>query len=106
MLMKNSITIDDVVHPLGAINLQIDHFPDVEQPYSEINLVSSSDDKRCGGVALNCCAIPLRSPPTFPYEHTFHFSIDDDAESGMELGESVFWRPGIETLEIRSLNVT
>src|SRR5437868_4978596 len=98
------MTVDGRSVPIGQIQLSFSYFPDDDPPYTWLDIHSDSDDDALGGVAINC--LYVGNVPTLEelLSKTLTFA-DTDESSGSELRESVFWRPGNDTLELQTLSL-
>lgn len=102
--MSAQMTVDGRPIPIGPVALHFQYFTDDGPPHAWIDLSSDSDNERLGGIAINC--LDVGDHPALPslYGRTLSFDASDEGE-GSELGESVFWLPGDETLEVQSLRI-
>jgi hypothetical protein len=98
------MTIDGKSVPIGKISLSFEYFADDDPPYAWLNIHSDSDNHKLGGLAINCLDVGSVANLESLVGKTLSFTGDD--ESGAELRESVFWRPGDQTLELQALSVT
>lgn len=97
------MTIDGVSQPIGTLQIALRYFGDEDPPFSWIDLISGSDEQQYGGVAINCLNVGDAPGIDALFGKTLHFRGDEG--KGAELRESVFWRPGDETLELVSLSI-
>jgi|GEM_PF-5901371 len=103
-MLKNSLKIGGETYPIGKVSISVKIDKKTNPQGLEVNLVSDSDDSSTGGVALNCLFFPNTKDLASITGKMINFSSND--ESGLtELSESVFWKPGIETLTIESLQI-
>jgi hypothetical protein len=102
--MKNRMTIDGQHVPVGNIDFHFQYFVDDGPPHAWIDIVANSDDDDLAGLAINCLDIGDIPELEMLYstEHSFG---DAEQADGAELAESVFWRPGGDTLEIEDLKL-
>ena len=91
--------------PIGEVTLYVRPGAANDTSQAELNIHSDSDDDRLGGVALNCLHVDDVPAEGGIFGKNFSFGQSED-QSGVELGESVFWKPGGDTLEVDSVRVT
>ncbi|MCE9522061.1 MAG: hypothetical protein K8S25_06470 [Alphaproteobacteria bacterium] len=96
--------IDGSPFSIGEISLHFQYFLDDGPPHAWLDIHSDSENERLAGVAINCLNIGDIPRVSGIYGRTFTFGQTDETE-GAELSESVFWRPGQNTLELSTVHL-
>lgn len=102
--MTPIMKIDGLSCAVGTITLRFEYFLDDGPPHAWLDIHSDSENDAIAGVAINCLDIGDIPGLVGIYGRTFTFDQTDEAD-GAELGESVFWDGGQETLGISSLQL-
>lgn len=103
--MHASMTVAQQAIPIGAISLHFQYLADDDPPQAWLDIHSDSADDNLGGLALNGLKVGDMPRLAGLYGRSLAFPDQEDAEGG-ELGESVLWLPGDETLELISLSLS
>jgi hypothetical protein len=105
--MKPQMLIEGQPVPTGGLKASLELRSEKGgEDFALLHIATPSGDERndrSGGVALNC----LYAGPVTSLEALFNKPLMFDRQDGRssELAESVFWRPGPEDMEIRSVRV-
>jgi hypothetical protein len=102
--MSAQMIIDGQPVPIGEVAVRFQHFLEDGPPHAWLDLHSNSDDSSLGGVAINCLNVGDVSTLDKLCGTTLVFGQGEEFERA-ELTESVFWRPGDQTLELQELQL-
>jgi hypothetical protein len=100
--MKCTMTVGKRRVRTGTLAASFKQIASHDPPRAELNLFTTDYDDSMGGITLNC--LDLGSVPTLEslFGRLFSFGRGDPT-SDTELGESVCFAPGEQTLEIKFL---
>ncbi|MBK8057016.1 MAG: hypothetical protein IPK33_03760 [Gemmatimonadetes bacterium] len=102
--MSAQMTVDGRAIPIGTVRLHFQYFLDDGPPHAWIDLVADSSNARLGGIAINCLDVGDVPALADLEGRTLSFG-NTEAVHGAELGDSVCWLPGDDTLEVESLRI-
>lgn len=101
--MKSFFLLDGEMLGIGRISISFSSVGVTRKSGAQVSIVSESGNDEYGGVALNCLMLKGVEKVKNLEKKVYKFSNQDD--SNTELSESVFWKPGNETVELEQLEI-